>query len=162
MVFDRLANKTRWIHVITFSEEKFADAWPEFQHLAQAHWDETMRPVSQDAFRPDVKRFTQYNETGFYRLYIARKDGIMVGDLGVYISDSMHTQKRVASEDSWYMVPEVRNGRTALRFVQFVEDELKKLGVTSIDTTTPPNKNSRKLLEFLGYKHIADHLHKEI
>lgn len=148
--------------MITFAEERFADTWPEFQHLARAHWEETMRPITSDEFKPDVSRYIQFNEIGFYRLFTARKDGRLVGNLGIYITDSMHTQKRIAKEDSWFMLPEVRGGRTAMKFVQFVENELRKHGVKSIDTTTPPQAGSRRLLEYLGYQYIADCCHKEL
>lgn len=147
--------------MITYQEEKFSDIWHEFEPLAKEHWKETMKPITGDEFKPDVKRYIQFNETGFYRLYTARKNGILVGDMGIYITISMHTQKTIAQEDSWYMKPEVRTGRVALKFVEYVHSELKKLGVTSGQTTTPPNAGSRRLLEFLGYKHIADCLKKE-
>ena len=147
--------------MITFQEEKFADVWPEFEPLARAHWEETMAPITDAEFRPDVKRYIQFNESGFYRLYTARKDGVLVGDMGIYVTISMHTQKVVAQEDSWYMKPEVRSGRVAKRFVEFVEKELVKLGATSGRTTTPPLAGSRRLLESMGYLHIADCLEKE-
>lgn len=148
--------------MITFQEEKFGDIWEnEFRFLAEAHWRETMAPVTGDEFKPNVSAYIHYNEIGFYHLYTARKDGVLVGDLGVYVTDSMHTQKKVAKEDSWYMVPEVRGGRTAMRFLDFVEKELIKLGVTSADTTTPPAAGSRRLLEFTGYKYIANCYRKE-
>lgn len=149
--------------MIKFSEEKFADIWEgEFKQLAFDHWDETMRPVTNDEFNPDTKRYINFNEIGFYRLYTARKDGVLVGDIGIYITDSMHTQKKTATEDSWYMKPEVRNGRNSLRFLEFVENELKKMGVTSISTTTPPLAKSARLMEFCGYKNLTNGYHKEL
>ena len=147
--------------MITFAEEKFADVWDEFRPLAYAHWLETMVPVTGEEFRPDVDRYIQFNSTGFYRLYTARRDGVLVGDMGIYITDSMHTQKKIAREDSWYMRPDARSGRTALRFLAFVEAELRKHGVTSGETTTPPSAGSARLLEAYGYKHIANCYFKE-
>ena len=148
--------------MITFAEEKFADVWDEFRPLAYAHWLETMVPVTGDEFRPDVARYIQFNEIGFYRLYTARRDGVLVGDLGVYITTSMHTQKKIAREDSWYMAPAARAGRTALRFLAFVESELRNHGVTSVETTTPARAGSARLLEAYSYKHVANCYFKEL
>ena len=147
---------------ITFQEERFVDAWPEFEILAREHWAETMAPVTDDEFTPDTKRYAQFNDIGFYRLYTVRKNGVLMGNLGIYITDSMHTRKIVAQEDSWYMRPEIRTGRTSMRFVQYVEQELIKHGVTSVNTTTPPKAKSRRLLEYMAYSHTANCYHKEL
>jgi hypothetical protein len=147
--------------VITFAEERFVDAWPELEVLVKAHWEETMRPFTDEICMPDVKRYEEFNKTGFYRLYIARKDGKMVGDMGIYLTVSMHTGKKIAQEDTWFMLPEARSGRVALRFVEFVEGELKKHGITSVNTTTPSDAGSRRLLEYMDYKHIANCYRKE-
>lgn len=147
--------------MIVFAEEKFADVWPEFEPLAYAHWKETMQPTTDDEFNPDVESYIRFNESGFYHLYTARQNGELVGDMGIYLSRSMHTQKIVATEDSWYMKPEVRAGRIAKNFVEFVHNELVKLGATSGNVTTPPNAGSRRLLQKMGYQHKADCLSKE-
>ena len=69
----------------------------------------------------------------------------------MYITKSMHTQKTVANEDTWFLLPEYRKGRNAIRFYQFVEDEMKRLGVEKITMTAAPYNGACRIMEYLGY-----------
>jgi hypothetical protein len=154
-------DEARGVH-LNFQEEKFADAWPEFKSLAEAHWHETEAYRHGQPFNVDVKRYEYFNSIGFYRLYTARVDGKLVGDAGMYVTPSMHTQVVIATEDTWFLLPEYRKGRNALRFHRFVEEELKKLGVVEINQTAKLSNGAGRILEYLGYEFVAKQYSKHL
>lgn len=148
---------------IFFSEEKFIDAWPEFQILAALHWEETELYRHGHEFNPDVARYTQFNETGFYRLYCVRnEEGKLIGDCGMYLTESMHTKKKSAVEDTWFLLKEYRKGRNAINFFKYIESCLKFDGINEIMCSAKITNRAGSLLEYMGYKHIANQYHKDI
>lgn len=147
---------------MNFQEERFVDAWPEFKALAEAHWHETEAYRHGQLFNPDVKRYEQYNDIGFYHLYTARVEGRLVGDVGMYVTESMHTGVRIATEDTWFLLPEYRKGRNAIRFHQFVEAEMRKHGVVEIMQTAKLGNGAGRVMEYLGYQHVANQYSKHL
>lgn len=141
-----------------FAQEKLADVWDDFHRLASLHWKETELYRHEQVMAPDKDSYIHYNNIGFHILYTARDDNdFMCGYCGMYVRNSMHTQKPVASEDTFYLMPEYRRGRNAMRFYQFVENDLfKNKNVTEITQTTKhAAKNAARLLDFLGYENIG-------
>ncbi len=122
--------------------------------LCQKHWDETEQYQS-FPLNPDKKRYLEHNNSGFHRQYMARRGEKAVGYLGVYVTDSMHTQVKIATEDNWYLDKSARGGRNAMRFYQFVEEDLKKLGVKEILMHSKHANNSERLMKFLGYDPVG-------
>lgn len=148
--------------MIVFAEERLVDAWPELNALALAHWQETEMYRHGEGFNPQIERYIQYNDMGYYHLYTVREDGRLIGDAGVYIMPSMHTGKLIANEDTWFLVPEARKGRNAIRFYKFIEDEVKKLGAVEFSVTTKLTNQVGRLVEYLGYTHVANHHSKRL
>lgn len=140
--------------MVKFSVEPLKDCWDEVMGLAAKHWEETEQYQS-FPLNPDKERYIQYNDIGYHRQYMARRDGEAVGYLGVYISDSMHTQVKIASEDNWYLDKSARGGRNAMRFYQFVEEDLKDLGVKEVLMHSKHANNSERLMKFLGYNPVG-------
>jgi hypothetical protein len=147
---------------VIFAEERVKDVVEEYYQIGLKHWMETDLYEQGQVFNPDVSRYIKSNEIGIYHLFTAREEGKLVGDIGAYITPSMHTQKTIAQEDTWYLLPEYRKGRNAILFLRFAEDKLKEYGVEEIYTTTKTNRPTGKLMEYLGYKQIATQYHKEL
>ena len=150
---------------LIFSEERFIDAWPEFKVLAEMHWQETELYRHGQTFLPDEKRYAEFNESGFYRLFTVRDvdaDNRLVGDCGMYVTVSMHTQIPCAMEDTWFLLPSYRKGRNAIKFFKYIEERLKLLGVREIICSTKITNRAGSLLEYMGYQHIANQYHKAV
>jgi len=147
---------------LVFAEERFADCWPEFEPLAHAHWQETEMYHHGEGFDPDLKRYAHFNDIGIYHLYTARCHGKLVGNAGMYLMPSMHTQKINATEDTWFLAPEFRAGRNAIRFYQYVEDQMRAKGAVSVTMSTKKTNGAGRILEYLKYKHVADLFVKEL
>ena len=159
--------------MIVFAVENFSDAVEEYEKLAFEHWKETDHFKWGHVFNPDKKRYQHYNEIGMYFLFTVRDEGRLVGDAGIYVTPSMHTSHLMASEDTWYLLPEYRKGLTAARFYRFIEKTLISMGVVEMmvsskyaDISDDTLKGERRkgvgrLMEYLGFKPIATQYFKE-
>jgi GNAT superfamily N-acetyltransferase len=130
--------------------------------LATQHWAETQSYRHSQPFSPSFERYNQYAAAGWFIQFTAREEGRMVGYGGVYIVASMHTQSTIATEDTWYLLPEYRKGWTALRFFKFMEKTCRERGAVEVSLTAPVTTKTGKILEFLGYQEVASHYSKHL
>lgn len=140
--------------LLEFSLEPLKDCWDEVIDMAEAHWKETEQ-YQTFPLNPDKDLYIHYNDIGYHRQYMARKDGKAVGYLGIYVRKSMHTQVMIATEDNLYLRPEARGGRNAKRFVEFVENDLKSIGVREVLMHSKFANSSERLMKFLGYQSVG-------
>jgi hypothetical protein len=85
----------------------------------------------------------------------------------------MHTGHLMASEDTWFLLPDYRKGFTAARFYKFIEQTLEGMGVVEMMVTSKyadisdsslqgqKRKGVGRLMEYLGFKPIATQYFKE-
>jgi len=140
---------------LQFALEPLKPIWGDILRLASEHWSETEGYRHGQVFAPDAYRYFQYNDIGFYLMFTARDEGRMVGYAGMYVTPSMHTQQIIATEDTWFLLPDYRKGRNALAFHRFVEDEMQRRGVVEIGMTAKLTNHAGKILEYLGYKPVS-------
>ncbi len=141
--------------MIVFALEPLEQAWNECVDLAAAHWMETERYRHDQPFNPVFERYNQYAKLGWYLQFTARDDGRMIGFCGMYLTPSMHTQELIATEDTWFLLPEYRGkGRTFIRFHDFITQELVRRGAVEISMTVPPGGTGARLLEHLDYEPV--------
>ena len=135
-----------------FAIEPLETSWAEMVMLAKGHWQETEGYRHDQPFNPSYERYLQYAKIGCFLQFTARDEGRMVGFCGMYVVPSMHTQCKIANEDTWFLLPEYRGkGRTIIRFYDFIESELKKMDVVEVSMTVPPEGRAAKLLDYLDY-----------
>lgn len=136
---------------LAFAIESMADVWPEGRELARQHWAETEMAKAGEVFNPKFERYAQYEAMGCYVHFTVRDAGRLVGQCGMYLVPSMHTQQMLATEDTWFLLPEYRKGRNAIRFYHFVAAEMKRRGATKITMTAAPYNGACRIMEYLGY-----------
>lgn len=142
---------------LKFAAEQLDDCWDEFVNVAYLHWKETEGYRHHAPYRPDKDRYQEYCRSGFYRFYTVRNEaGEMVGYGGIYVTVSMHTQQKVAQEDTWFIHPEYRKGRNAINFFKFMENDLKNAGVEEISCSVKLVNGAGRILEYMKYKHVAN------
>ena len=148
-----------------YQRESLKTIIPEIMALVKAHWEE-YKSLGIDGyegeFNIDLDRYLHYNEIGYHRLYTARKDGEVVGYAGMYVNESMHTQLPIATEDTWFLQEEHRKGFNALRFLKFVEEDLKSIGIREIHMTAQLANKSGRIMEARGYVHTSNNYMKVI
>lgn len=116
---------------------------------ARLHWQETEMFAAGEEFAPSFDRYSRYGEA--YTVFTARDDGRLVGHCGMYLVASMHTQQLMATEDTWFLLPEYRKGRNAIWFYNYVEAEMRRRGATKISMTAAPYNGACRIMEYLGY-----------
>jgi len=131
--------------------EPLRQCWDEVIENARKHWNETEQFQRGEDFNPDQNRYFQYEDMGIYLQFTMRDQDKLVGHCGMYIMPSMHTQNLIATEDTWFLLPEYRKGRNAIKLYNFVEMVMKGKGVTEINMTAKTANNAGRIMEYLGY-----------
>ena len=144
----------------TFAIERIEDIGKEIRPLHWAHWKETEEHRHGLPFDPDYKTFIRYEQAGRYILFTLRAEGILLGNCAMYLTRSAHTQTLMAKEDTLYLLPKARRGQCAKRFVAYVENSLRQLGVMEINITVKRVNRAGRLFRLLGYRHVEDGLTK--
>jgi hypothetical protein len=147
---------------VTYNEESMAEAWDEFVALARHHWLETEGYRHNQTFAPDKNRYLAYNAQKFYRFFTVRDGAEMVGYAGCYVTDSMHTGARICQEDTWFLLPEYRKGRNALRFYRYIEDIMRSEGVVESLCSVKLTNGAGRILEYMKYQHVSNVYSKDL
>ena len=146
----------RTIVSLTFQPESVESCWDELYPLAEAHWQGTTSYRRHEPFAPSRKRYVDYNQAGFFHLLTARDGRRMAGYFGVYVTDSMHSQLRMATEDTFFLHPDYRGGRNALRFLAYIEQYCAAQGVRELLFSCEIDNESgiQSLLKRLDYQPV--------
>lgn len=145
----------------TIAVERISQILDEIRPLHAAHWQETEQYRHAVALNPDYEYMIQSENAGRFMLFTARtEDGELVGNCMMYLTQSTHTRKWVAEEDTIFILTEFRKGRLGIKLIQYVENTLMSLGVTEIRVTVKTINRAGDLLKALGYQHTADQLTK--
>ena len=147
---------------LVFTIEPVAQAWNEVMVLAQQHWAGTRTYRRHEPFCPSFDRYHACNQSGFFQLFTARKAGVLVGYFGVYLTPSMHSQLLMATEDTFFLHPDHRGGRNALRFLKHIEAQLRAWQVHEIMFSCEIDNETgiKGLLTYLGYLPVIQQYRK--
>ena len=107
--------------MIQIQPERVASCWDEIDALARMHHAGTSSYRRHEPYNPDKQRYFINNNNGFFHLMTARDEGKLVGYFGLYIMPSMHSQLLTATEDTFFIHPDYRQGRLAIRMLRAVE-----------------------------------------
>lgn len=130
--------------------------------LAEAHWKETEMYRHGQPFCPSFDRYNAYDKAGWLFQYTARSEGQLVGYATMYLTPSQHTQLPIATEDTFFLLPEYRKGRNAIRFYRFIEEDLWQRGAVEIMMTVKLTNGAGRVLEYLGFSETAKQYTKQI
>lgn len=149
--------------MLVFAQEPLEPIWDRIMVLARQHWDENEQYRHGQGFNPDKARYLQAEKIGMYFHFTARDPEQIVGSGGLYITPSMHTQRVICQEDTYYLLPEYRLGRNAIRFFNFMEAFMVSRGVVECTLTTPiTNTKAERIVEYMGYRQVGKGWSKEL
>jgi hypothetical protein len=142
---------------LVFRVERFRDIIDELHVLHEQHFAETERHRHGFGLNPNYDYMAEMERRGQMLQFTARTvdGGKLIGNIRMYVQDSLHTGTQYASEDTFYILPEYRKGWTALRFWRFMEESVRAIGVREIRTDSKVVNKVNKLNEYCGYKHVA-------
>jgi hypothetical protein len=138
----------------TFAHEKLEDIIDEMRPLHEMHWAETEKHRHGITFNPDYETFFRYERAGRAVVFTLRKDGRLLGNFSLYITKSAHTQTLMSREDTLFLMPEARKGRTAMRFIEYGEKALEQIGVREINVSVKVINKAGRFFQMIGYKHV--------
>lgn len=143
---------------LVFQAESFRDALPELVPLHEAHYLETEQHLAGVALAPDYDYMAERERRGQLLQFTARDAaGALVGNLRMYLGTSLHTGRRFAEEDTFYLAPPARQGMNALAFLRYAEDMLvQQVGVQELRANTKTINSAGALLTRRGFRHVAN------
>jgi hypothetical protein len=138
--------------MLEFAIETVMDAADEAAPLLRHHFDEveTHRDVS--PLEPDWPRYVAMEEMGLLKVFTARDAGMLVGYAVFGVMPSMHSKNVVhAINDIVYIKPAYRRGTNAIRFILWMEKQMKSMGAMRIFFNVKTAHDWSPVLEYLGY-----------
>lgn len=145
-----------------FAIEPLSHCWQDCLGLAVQHWSETESYRHGQPFNPNLALYLDYERRGLFIMGTARSIGQLMGYAGMYICPSAHTQQLVATEDTYFLLPEARKGRIGIAFVKFMEQECAARGAIEIVMTAKLTNRAGRLLDYLGYTVVAHQYSKPL
>lgn len=135
--------------------ERFEDVLPELHALHVQHWQETERHRHGIPFNPDYAAVAAMDRSGRCLQLTVRHQGVLVGNMRMYLMASVHTQARYACEDTIFILPEHRGSFLSVALVRFMERAVRSLGITEIRMNTKVINKADVLLRRLKYQTVA-------
>jgi len=135
--------------------ERMADILPELHPLHEAHWQETEGYRHGFSLNPDYLRYQAIERAGGLIQFTARKDGELVGNLRLFMSESLHTQTSLVTEDTIFLKPEHRGGFLAMAMLRFGEDAVRSLGAQEIRSNSKLVNRADVLMRRMKYEPFA-------
>ena len=129
-------------------DEEFGGEWVD---LARQNWQEFAELCP--AFDPDMERFYMLEEVGCLRTFSMRDRTKLVGYLIYVVARHPYDPQRVvADEINWYIHPDYRRGRNAIRFLRYAEDRLREDGVDAVTHHSTVGRDLGSFYERYGYR----------
>lgn len=143
---------------LVFQVERFADVLPELHALHEEHFAETEIHRLGFGLKPNYDHMAEMERRGQMVQFTARdqETNRLVGNIRMYLQESLHTGTLYASEDTFFVTKDYRLGFAALRFWQFMEESLRAIGVREFRTDSKVTNKVHRLNEYCGYKHVAN------
>lgn len=123
------------------------------RQLHEQHWRETEGHRHNLEFNPDYARAIDLAMQGRYLLLVAQRADTdeLVGNYGLYLARSMHTQTLMATEDTLFVRADCRRGRLGVEMIRYAEYVLRALGVRELNVTVKRVNNVGPMIERMGY-----------
>ena len=152
--------------MLRFQLEPMELAWDDMYRLASAQWNEYADlgiPGYAAPFAPSKEMYLSYNTAGMLRVYTARNEKAeLVGQFVVQVYPSMHTGALTATDDTWFLTKDYRKGRNALKFLKYVEEDLRLQGVKELHISVKEANGISRIMEAKKYSCIGHDYLKEL
>jgi len=147
--------------------ERLDNILPEIRAMYLVHWAETEVLYLTRQPSIDHERLRDLDVMGKCCQFTVRDmRGNLSGNLCYTLNTSTHFKgMKMATEVAFYLLPDARKGRLALKVVQYAEDMLKSRGVKLIgmsDKSPCGGKSLAKLMDKMDYKPVSLNYIKEV
>lgn len=142
------------VEIVSFQIEKFSETIEEAKPLLLLHWQEIARNKDLFPLDPDYATYAALERAGYLRIFTLRSRAAqLVGYASYMVHKNLHYKTMICAEsDIFWLSPEVRRGRNALKFFSFIEHGLAAEGVHLMHTTyKSAHPAAGRVLEHLGH-----------
>lgn len=137
--------------MITYEIGNAKECFNEIQRLFQDHYEE-ISLLKDYELKPDYAMYFAIHEKDMLKVVLCKDEEKIIGYIVFFICKHLHYIDCVlATEDIYYLKPEYRKGRTAIKMFKFAEQYLKSLNVNMIKYGTKIHSDNTSLFEYLGY-----------
>lgn len=139
--------------MITFQQEAFSDIRDEIWPLWQLHYDEIAEDKERVPLDPDWQKYERLDLCGNLLIITARRDDELIGYVFTFIDTHLHYRTTIFGQfDLYYLRPDARGGRTALRMFQAVEQRLAEMGAVKVFGNTKLAHDHSRLFRAMGWR----------
>lgn len=147
-----MSKLSNWLALgVSFQEESWGEYYPDAQALWPGHYAE-LAGDRRMPMGPDVAFYTLCEEVGSLLILTARAKGELIGYCLILVKPHPHYKSVLCGfEDSYWLKPEWRRGRTGVSLIKEAERLAKARGAKRLFFMTKLSKPLGKLFEYLGY-----------
>lgn len=140
--------------------ERFNDVLHELHPLHVKHWQETEKHRHGIALDPDYEAMSRAERAGRMLQFTVRHrcewGAPLVGNLRMYLAESLHSRTLLAEEDTLYIAPEHRGiGFLPMHLLRYAERALRAVGVREIRANSKLVNRADVLMRRMGYAAVA-------
>ncbi len=144
----------------TMEKEEFARAKAGIEVLFNKHREE-VGSFGEYPIDPEWSNYRLLSDSGLLHNFILRHHGTVVGYYITLVVRHPHYAFKTAENDIIYISPEHR-GTIAIKFLKWVDEQLKELGVNFINIGVKPMRDFSIVLKRMGYKLLETRYYKEV
>lgn len=149
--------------MITAQLESFRAGLPELKPLLPGHWAELALDKDKVPLDPMYEIYFAREERGEVLYMTLRESGKLVGYFIGFIAPGLHYRTCLTcTMDIFYVHPDHRDGKGALRLFRAVEREARRRGAQRWFAGSKLHKDTGRLFEALGFEPIETYYSKWI
>lgn len=139
--------------------ENFKETYLELEPLYRKHYAEMSdrlrgQGVEMSPYNPRLHEYGASCDRGDLITYVLRCDGVACGYSNIYMTNDMHNQDLIATEDTVYVLKEHRNG-IGKKLVAYVLEDLKRRGIKRLHVNAMTDLRAAKMWARMGFKEAA-------
>jgi len=141
--------------MITIQRERFEDAIEDLTPLLARHWREIAEDKDEVPLSPGYDIYCDLDSGDKLLFVTVRNDEVLLGYFIGILGPGLHYQETFECHmDIAYVDPEIRRTKVGYKLFQFVEDELKKIGVKRWFVNSKLKHDLSSFYEKLGFSAI--------
>lgn len=139
-----------------FREVHFPDVCHQLAPMFEEHYKEIAR-YKDIPLKLNIDKYSHIAGSGGFKFYVAYQDNLIQGYAGFFVSPHMHYDDSLqANQDVIYIDKKLRKTGIGSKFIEYCDDELKKLGVQVVYHHSKVAADFGPTLKNLGYEHVEN------